>query len=436
MRRLPQRNTLKIKQLIMRHLGRMGGGKSLGCFSRVLVALVFFLFSGLSVSASAVAESLQFRIIFPVNSADIQTELFDNSSTLSDFTCALNELRQDENVSGILLSIRGNASVEGNTYKNKLLAAKRAEALSAFVVSSCSIDKSLIKVLPEQPLSVETDALLSEFPDALPGIDLPSIRRISGTANGLNLKQAFRKLDGHSEGANWVWFKKNILEPSRFAEIRVTFNRTVPEQEAVAVVPVPAPAVAVDTVQAQEVEAVTAEPETEPETEPEPLKREFRIGTNLLYDVATVANLHFEYGFCRHLAVNVMATYSPWDIKRPDIKIRTLLVQPEVRWYLADNFKGHYFGVEGHYGWYNVALGGKTRYQDRDGNTPLWGAGISYGYVLPFSEHWGMDFGISAGYANLIYDCFYNVENGAKYTTQTKGWWGPTRVGISIYYQF
>ena len=156
----------------------------------------------------------------------------------------------------------------------------------------------------------------------------------------------------------------------------------------------------------------------------------------MLYDIATVANLSVEYGFARHLAVNLSTTFSPWDIRRPDIKIRTLILQPEIRWYFADNFKGHYAGVEGHYGWYNVAFAGKIRYQDRDGNTPLWGAGLSYGYVWAISEHFGMDFGISAGYAKLIYDCFYNIENGAKYTTATKDWWGPTRVGISIYYQF
>jgi len=92
--------------------------------------------------------------------------------------------------------------------------------------------------------------------------------------------------------------------------------------------------------------------------------------------------------------------------------------------------------LEGHYGWYNVAPGGKERYQDKDGNTPLWGAGLSYGCVVPFSRHWGMDFGLSAGYAHLVYDCFYNMDNGAKFTTVTKDWWGPTKVNISIYYQF
>lgn len=162
----------------------------------------------------------------------------------------------------------------------------------------------------------------------------------------------------------------------------------------------------------------------------------YRLGTNVLYDIATVANLSFEFGFARHMAVNFLATYSPWDIKIPNVKIRTLLFQPEFRWYLKDDFKGHYFGLEGHVGWYNVAFAGKNRFQDKDGKTPLWGLGLSYGYVLPITEHLGMDFGISVGYASLDYDWFYNIENGALHRTTARNWWGPTKVGVSIYYEF
>lgn len=162
---------------------------------------------------------------------------------------------------------------------------------------------------------------------------------------------------------------------------------------------------------------------------------EFRIGTNLLYDLATVPNLHFETGLAGRFAVNVSAAFSPWDIK-PTLKLRTLLVQPEVRYYLSEDFNGHYFGVEVHLGWYDVALDGNTRYQDRDGDTPLLGAGVSYGYVVPLSGRWGMDFHVSAGYTRLDYDCFYNVKDGAWFTRDRRGYWGPTSAGISVFYKF
>jgi|GEM_PF-2029189 len=176
-------------------------------------------------------------------------------------------------------------------------------------------------------------------------------------------------------------------------------------------------------------------PGSERKSEPESESREFRIGTNLLYDFATLANLNFEVGFARHIALSVPVTYSPWDIKS-DFKLKTLLFQPELRYYFAGDFNGNYLGIEGHLGWFNCAFGGKIRYQDRDGRVPLRGAGLTYGYSLMVSKHCGFDFSISAGYTRLEYDCFYNIDNGARFTTSYRNWWGPTKVGVSFYYRF
>lgn len=404
---------------------------------RIFAIIALFFAFGISAAASSISDTLQFRILFPVNSSTVQAELFDNARALSEFKESYDKLSQNDSVSISSLTICGSASVEGDRKKNKLLAQRRALAVCQYLQREYSIPDSTIKDVCAIPSETMEEYILSSLPETLTGIDLPSIRRISSSTNGLQLKLAFRELDGRAEGINWRWYKEHVLSPSRYVQITLYYSRIVEDapsvrkmEEETSLEPIPAP----ESPAVPESTAIMAE--QEPQQEPECLKSEFRLGTNLLYDVATVANLYLEAGFAHHLAVNILATYSPWDIKRPNVKIRTLIFQPELRWYFADNFKGHYVGIEGHYGWYNVALGGKTRYQDRDGNTPLWGAGLSYGYVLPFNEHWGMDFGISAGYANLKYDCFYNIENGAKFTTMTRDWWGPTKVGISIYYQF
>lgn len=415
-----------------------GGYKLCKRLRNSFVALALFLVSGLSAAASSITDSLQFRILFPVDSSAVRTGLFDNAAVLSEFSDAYNKLSQDDSATITGLTVCGSASAEGNYEKNINLANKRALAVCQYLQREYSIPDSLIKDVSTIPAESKLESILSSFPETLPGIDLPSIREIVKTTGGLELKRAFIKIDGRSEGTNWTWFKKNILEPTRFAEISLFYDKVIPEPDTVTIAPVMPviPVIPEDLSSSDSIAVAETVPEVEQSPEPQVLKNEFRLGTNLLYDAATVANLTFEYGFNRHMAVTLLATFSPWDIKRPDVKIRTLIFQPEFRWYFADNFKGHYVGVEGHYGWWNVALGGKTRYQDRDGNTPLWGAGISYGYVLPINEHWGMDFGISAGYAKLVYDCFYNVENGAKFTTVTRDWWGPTKVGISIHYQF
>ena len=75
-----------------------------------------------------------------------------------------------------------------------------------------------------------------------------------------------------------------------------------------------------------------------------------------------------------------------------------------------------------------------TRYQAE--KWPLLGTGISYGYKLPFSRHWGAEFTLGAGYANMKYNTYYNIENGAKLDTRKRNYWGITRAGASLVYRF
>ena len=76
----------------------------------------------------------------------------------------------------------------------------------------------------------------------------------------------------------------------------------------------------------------------------------------------------------------------------------------------------------------------RDRYQDAD--RPLLGAGVSYGYLLPLGGHWAGEFTLGAGYANMKYDTYYNIDNGARIDTRTKNYWGITRMGFSIVYRF
>ena len=160
-----------------------------------------------------------------------------------------------------------------------------------------------------------------------------------------------------------------------------------------------------------------------------------RLRTNLPADALTVANIGTEHSIDSNWTAGLDVTFSPWDITSTR-KLRTLLLLPEARYYFKSGWQGFYVGAHAHCGLYNVAWDGTTRYQDKDGRTPLWGAGISAGAVLPFGSHWGADINLGMGYARLEYDEFYNLEKGAKYTVSTKDWWGPTRAGISIYYRF
>jgi len=200
---------------------------------------------------------------------------------------------------------------------------------------------------------------------------------------------------------------------------------------------------------AEEPKAVEIEPVVEPEytpeaTEPalpppptpEPTSETWALKTNLLYwAVCGVANVGAEFRVGKHFSVDVPITWSPYTIKE-DWKFRTLSVQPEIRGWTSRAMKGHFFGLYTHLAWYNIATDQLDRYQDKDGKTPLWGGGLSYGYALPLKGRWNMEFTIGFGYARLDYDVFYNIPNGALYDNRTKDYWGITRAGINLIYQF
>ncbi|MDR2449313.1 MAG: DUF3575 domain-containing protein [Prevotellaceae bacterium] len=170
----------------------------------------------------------------------------------------------------------------------------------------------------------------------------------------------------------------------------------------------------------------------------------FAVKTNLLLlGIDAIANAGGELFLPairgRYFSIDVSFIYSPYMVAR-NWKFRALAVQPELRWWIRKKQPagGHFLGVHAHVAWYNVSTNRSSYYQDRDGRTPLWGAGVSYGYAVavPGWDRCSMEFTLGAGYARLDYDVFYNVPNGAKYAGAAKNYWGLTRAGLSFSYYF
>ena len=157
------------------------------------------------------------------------------------------------------------------------------------------------------------------------------------------------------------------------------------------------------------------------------------IKTNLAYAAATVANLGIEFGFGEHYSIDLPVIYSPYTVSR-DYRLRLLVFQPEFRYWMDRHMKGHFFGAHLHAGAFNISVDGKNRYQSPDG---FYGAGISYGYMLPFARHWAAEFTIGAGYVHTQYDTYYNIPNGTRYEKGISyNYWGLTKAGIGLVYTF
>lgn len=160
--------------------------------------------------------------------------------------------------------------------------------------------------------------------------------------------------------------------------------------------------------------------------------RYLAVKTNLAAWAGTIMNIAADVQVAGHVSVELPVLWCPWYIGSKHA-VKTFAIQPEGRYWLSKPGEGHFFGVHAHVGWFSVKWN-RDRYQDTD--RPLLGAGISYGYLLPFDEHWAGEFTLGAGYANMKYDTYYNIDNGARIDTRTKNYWGITRVGISVVYRF
>lgn len=194
----------------------------------------------------------------------------------------------------------------------------------------------------------------------------------------------------------------------------------------------------------QQVTPVQQEVKSEPEQTDKPMQtdesvsapqtssRYVAVKTNLAAWAGTIMNLAADVQVSEHFSVELPVLWCPWYVSDKHA-VKTFTIQPEGRYWLARPGKGHFFGVHAHIGWFNVKWN-RDRYQDT--SRPLLGAGISYGYLLPLGEHWAGEFTLGAGYANLKYNTYYNIGNGARIDTRTKNYWGITRVGISVVYRF
>lgn len=159
------------------------------------------------------------------------------------------------------------------------------------------------------------------------------------------------------------------------------------------------------------------------------------VKSNVLYDMTTTLNLGLEIGLAPKWSFELPINYNPWEFSK-DRKLKHWLVQPEARYWLCERFNGHFFGLHGIAGGYNVGgikIGSlkEHRYEGE-----LYGGGISYGYQWILSKRWSIEATLGVGYVYLDYAKFPCGECATKIGDYTKNYFGPTKAGVSIIYIF
>lgn len=158
------------------------------------------------------------------------------------------------------------------------------------------------------------------------------------------------------------------------------------------------------------------------------------INTNILFWATTTTNAGLEVGIAPRVTLDFWGAYNAWRFGN-GMKLNLYLAQPEVRYWFCRKFEGHFVGLHGHYGHFNVGqipfIPSMKEYVLRG---DLYGGGITYGYHWALGERWGMEAMIGGGYAYMKYDKFRCAECGERVGSYTRSYIGPTRIGFSIIY--
>jgi hypothetical protein len=169
--------------------------------------------------------------------------------------------------------------------------------------------------------------------------------------------------------------------------------------------------------------------------------RHLDIKTNILGLMLSNVNAAVEVDIAPRLSFALPIYYSGVDYFTRTVKFRSFAIQPELRyWFFKQQrgndglFAGAHFGMA----YYNIAVDGEYRIQDRDGRHPALGGGLSVGYRLPLGEkkRWKMEFSVGAGVYDVQYDKFYNEKEGKLTQTVKRTYIGLDNVSVSIGYTF
>lgn len=168
------------------------------------------------------------------------------------------------------------------------------------------------------------------------------------------------------------------------------------------------------------------------------------VKTNLLYwatvmpdfkSYTYVPNLEIEWFFKDRWSLSGTGNFAKWSYGNGKFfGISSWSIEPRW-WFKGDGrFRWFYLGAYGQVGDYDVQ-------NDRvslDGNTgKLWGAGLSLGVAIPFSNRFGLELGLRGGYRHAKVNGYvHEAPDYFREFTEKDNHWGVTGIKASLYYRF
>ncbi|MFR9501236.1 MAG: DUF3575 domain-containing protein [Rikenellaceae bacterium] len=404
-----------------------------------LCGLTLMFASNLSHADAQIQQKEQvIKIYFELNESVIDQQIQDNTYNLKHLSSVLNELKTDTLLTMVKINVDSYTSPENGASYNKKLAARRTEAVCEYLTEKEGVSDDLIEhsstgiawlLLQDMILNSELSGR-EQAAAIIDNVQEETWGRVDpADLYPVLLDSRNKHLMDFEVGNPYKYMREHFFPLMRSTNIVITYNA----QKAPKVVE---PEV-VEEVNEAIVEVVEQTPVEEPieELDLESKKMLFALKTNLVAYIPFIFNIGVEVPLGDKFSLDVPLYYSPYTLI-DSYSFRTLGIQPEFRYWFDKSMAGHFVGFHVMGGWYNMAWNSRSRFQDMDGNTPVYGAGFSYGYAKSLkNDRWGIEFNAGLGYAHFHYDVFANEENGVLYKDDTFDYWGITRLSVNLIYK-
>ncbi len=369
-------------------------------------------------------DTASIKLYYALNSNTFDPSYKDNAISLDRFVESIHLKERPD----LRIIVSGSASADGVSTRNIEISIQRANSLYDYLIEHYNIPANwittnhigidwndlLLQVSLAEGLSKEDKEIVTDIITGMP--------EWVYDAQGNIIDSRKKQLMDLNDGATWNWMTANIFHEQRYVKVAVVLAdtssapvRKEPEIDTVMIVPEP-------------VADVIARPER---------IKSINIKTNAIGWGLLAANIGIEYEKDGKWSVCVPFYYSGWDYFKSTTKFRCMYLQPEFRWYYQ-SVRGLFSAVHIGTGYYDVcAASGKYHYQDKDGDTPFFNAGVSVGFrhTLGRSGNWMMEYSIGGGYLSTEYDRFYNIDNGRLINTDSFKGFTLDHASISFVYR-
>lgn len=396
-------------------------------------------------------ERVDVFVRFRAGESRIDSTFMDNAAQLARIRSVFKRVHDDPFTIVHYVVFAGTASPEGSAEINSRLSHERLISLERLVRKDLDIGDGYVR---RQDMYIPwrmVDSLL----EASGIVGKEEARRvIAGKAEtvanpgGGTIDSRILRLKEIDGGRTWRQMNDRIFGLMRFASVGFIIERVAPEDQAIEIEDVPVEVeggrkLDTEVAPVEKMEAVPEEPAEvtepmEPEVPAEPEPTRIYLKSNALAWGFAISNFAGEADLGERFSVALPVYYSAWNYFKYSIKFRTLAFQPEVRYWFGEGHMGWFAAAHLSLAYYNLAVDGDYRYQDRDGKTPSLGGGLAGGYRMPIGRdgRWAVEFTLGAGVYPLDYDKFVNRKDGILMDTNKKTYFGPDQAAVTFSYAF